>query len=78
MARVLLGPKRLESTEECGQGNGPSFNSSVRIPLSNLNGFEPDRLEMALTDQSSGGSVSPWAQTVGIDRGMRTREWSEF
>lgn len=48
MARVLLVPKRLASTEECGQGNGHSFNSSVRIPLSILNGFEPDRLEMAL------------------------------
>ena len=48
MARVLLVPKRLASTEECGQRNGQSFNSSVRIPLSNLNGFEPDRLEMAL------------------------------
>lgn len=45
-----LAPKRKASTEECGQRNGPSFNSSVRIPLSILNGFEPDRLEMALTD----------------------------
>ena len=43
-----LGPKRKALTEECGQRNGPSFNSSVRIPLSILNGLEPDRLEMAL------------------------------
>ena len=43
-----MAPKRKASTKECGQGNGQSSNSSVRIPLSNLNGFEPDRLEMAL------------------------------
>jgi hypothetical protein len=32
-------------TRECQDSN-----SSVRIPLSNLNGFEPDRLEIALTE----------------------------
>lgn len=46
-----------------------SSNSSVRIPLSNLSGFEPDWLEMALDRMN-------WQEHEGVS-GQRTRALAE-